>query len=235
MLERLAGHEYYCFLDWYSGYNQIPIVVEDREKITFTCPFGTFAYRRMPFGLYNAPTTFQRCMLSLFSDMIERFLEIFMDDFSIYGDSFDQYLHHLELVLQRCKEKNLTLNCEKCHFMMRQGIVLGHEFSRRGIEVDKAKVEVIAKLLPPKSIKDIRSFVGHVGFYRRFIKDFSKIVRPLTNLLTKDVPFDFNDECFKLWGSLSKNLFLRILFLLLIRPNHSKSCARPLILLFALY
>ena len=92
-----------------------------------------------------------------------------MDDFSIYGDSFDQCLHHLELVLQRCKEKNLTFNWEKCHFMVRQGIVLGHEISRKGIEVDKANVEVIAKLPLPKNIKDIRSFLGHARFYRRFI------------------------------------------------------------------
>ena len=95
MLERLAGHEYYCFLDGYSGYNQIPIAPEDQEKTTFTCPFGTFAYRRMPFGLCNAPTTFHRCMLSLFSDMVECLLEIFMDDFFVYGNSFDQCLHHL--------------------------------------------------------------------------------------------------------------------------------------------
>ena len=84
MLERLAGHAYYCFLDGYSGYNQIPIAPEDQEKTTFTCPFGTFAYRRMPFGLCNAPATFQRCMLSIFSDMVERFLEVFMDDFCLW-------------------------------------------------------------------------------------------------------------------------------------------------------
>ncbi|KAH9681669.1 hypothetical protein KPL71_027055 [Citrus sinensis] len=117
MLDRLAGHDFYCFLNGYSGYNQIPIAPEDQEKTTFTCPFGTFAYRRMPFGLCNAPATFQRCMLSIFSDMIERFLEVFMDDFSVYGDSFDECLQHLTLVLQRCKEKNLILNWEKCHFM----------------------------------------------------------------------------------------------------------------------
>lgn len=89
MLERLVGHEYYCFLEGYSGYNQIPIVLEDQHKTTFTYPFRTFAYRRMPFGLCNAPATFQRCMMSIFSDMVEDFLEIFMDDFSIYGSSFD--------------------------------------------------------------------------------------------------------------------------------------------------
>ena len=100
MLERLASHEYYCFLTGYSGYNLIPIALDDQEKTTFTCPFGTFSYRRMPFGLCNAPATFQCCMLSLFSDMVEYFLKIFMDDFSINGDSFDQCLHNLEPVLQ---------------------------------------------------------------------------------------------------------------------------------------
>ena len=99
MLDRLAGHEFYCFVDRYSRYNQIPIAPKDQEKTTFTCPFDTFAYRRMSFGLCNAPATFQRCMFSIFSDMVEQFFEVFMDDFSVFGDSFDQCLHHLTLVL----------------------------------------------------------------------------------------------------------------------------------------
>ena len=90
ILERLAGHAYYFFLDGYSGYNQIPIAQEDQEKIMFTCPFCTFACCRMPFGLCNAPTTFQQCMLSIFSNMAERFLEVFMDDFSVFGSTFDE-------------------------------------------------------------------------------------------------------------------------------------------------
>ena len=195
MLERLAGHACYCFLDGYSGYNQIPIAPEDQEKTTFTCPFGTFAYRRMPFGLCNAPGTFQRCMISIFSDMVGRFLEVFMDDFSVFGSTFEECLHHLSLVLVRCKEKNLVLNWEKCHFMVRKGIVLGHVISESGIEVDKAKIDLISNLPPPRSVKEIRSFLGHAGFYRRFIKDFSKISRPLCNLLAKDAPFVFDDEC----------------------------------------
>ncbi|KAH9801431.1 hypothetical protein KPL71_001027 [Citrus sinensis] len=121
----------YRKLNSVTRYNQILIAPKDQEKTTFTCPFGTFAYRRMPFGLCNAPATFQRCMLSIFSDMVERFLEIFMDDFSVFGDSFDQCLHHLTLVLQRCIEKNLVLNWEKCHFMVKQGIVLGHIISSK--------------------------------------------------------------------------------------------------------
>jgi len=126
ILERVAGHEFYCFLDGYSGYNQIEIALEDQEKTTFTCPFGTFAYRRMPFGLCNAPVTFQRCMLCIFSDMVEHFLEIFMDDFSVFGDLFDDCLTNLENVLSRYEEKNLVLNWEKCHFMVTNNIVHGH-------------------------------------------------------------------------------------------------------------
>ncbi|KAD4889367.1 hypothetical protein E3N88_21440 [Mikania micrantha] len=161
MLERLAGQQFYCFLDGFSGYFQIPIAPEDQEKTTFTCPYGTYAYRRMPFGLCNAPATFQRCMVAIFQDMIESSMEVFMDDFSVYGDSFDVCLENLEKMLKRCVETKLMLNWEKCHFMVTEGIVLGHKISRAGIEVDKAKIETISKLPPPSSVKAIRSFLGH--------------------------------------------------------------------------
>jgi hypothetical protein len=134
-------------------------------------------------------------MISIFLDMVECHLEIFMDDFSVFGSSFGECLHHLTLVLVRCKEKNLVLNWEKCHFMVKQGIVLGHVISSKGIKVDKAKLDLISCLPPLWTVKEIQSFLGHDGFYRRFIKDFSKIVRPLCNLLAKDVPFNFNDKC----------------------------------------
>ncbi|GJY34882.1 hypothetical protein Tco_0419351 [Tanacetum coccineum] len=118
MLERLAGNEYYCFLDGFSGYFQIPIDPKDQDKTTFTCPYGTFAYRRMPFGLCNAP----------------------------------------DKMLKRCEDSNLVLNWKKCHFMVKEGIVLGHNISKSRIEVDKAKVDVIAKLPHPTSVKGVRSF-----------------------------------------------------------------------------
>ena len=140
VLERVAGHEYYCFLDGYSRYYQIEIILEDQEKITFTCPFGTFAFRKMPFGLYNAPATFQRCMQSIFSDMVEHYLEVFVDDFSVFGDSFDECLSNLQKVLTRCEEKNLLLNWEKCHFMVTKGIVLGHIVSSKGLRWIKRKL-----------------------------------------------------------------------------------------------
>ncbi|KAL5558871.1 hypothetical protein UlMin_035082 [Ulmus minor] len=206
MLERLSGHDYYCFLDGYSGYNQIPLAPEDQEKTTFTCPYGTFAYRRMPFGLCNAPATFQRCMLSIFSDMVEKYIEVFMDDFSVFGSSFDNCLANLALVLQRCVDTNLVLNWEKCHFMVREGIVLGHRISVKGIEVDQAKIDVIKKLPPPTNVKGVRSFLGHAGFYRRFIKDFSKITKPLCELLVKDAVFDFSKECLHAFETLKEKL-----------------------------
>ncbi|GJT72738.1 reverse transcriptase domain-containing protein [Tanacetum coccineum] len=130
---------------------------KDQEKTTFTCPYGTFAYRRMPFGLCNAPGTFQRCMMAIFHDMIEKTMEVFMDDFSVFGDSFSTCLTHLEKMLKRCEDTNLSLNWEKSHFMVKEGIVLGHKISKSGLEVDRAKVEVIAKLPHPTSVKGVKN------------------------------------------------------------------------------
>ena len=208
MLDRLAGHEYYCFLDGYSDYNQIAIAPEDQEKTTFTFPYGTFAFRRMPVGLCNVPGTFQRCMMAIFSDMVEKTIEIFMDDFSILDNSFDNCLGNLRAVLARCEETNLVLNWEKCHFMVQEGIVLGHRISTRGIEVDRAKIEAIEKLPPPSSVKGIRSFLGHAEFYRRFIKDFSQIAKPLSNLLVQGIPFEFDSQCLHTFSVLKDNLIL---------------------------
>ena len=118
-----------------------------------------------------------------------------MDDIMVYEGSFEDCLINLELVLHRCIEKILVLNWEKCHFMVNQGIVLGHIISKRGIEIDKAKIELISKLPSPTNVKTVRQFLGHASFYRRFIKDFSKIVKPLYKLLEKDAKFSWNGDC----------------------------------------
>ncbi|XP_061366912.1 uncharacterized protein LOC133310046 [Gastrolobium bilobum] len=206
MLDHLAGNEYFCFLDRYSGYNQIALAPEDQHKTTFTYPYGTFTFRRMPFGLCNAPATFQRCMFLIFSDLIGEGVEVFMDDFSVLGTTYDHCLENLEKVLQRCLSSNLVLNWEKCHFMVKEGIVLEHKISREGLEVDQAKVEAIAKMPSPVNVKTLRSFLGHAGFYRRFVKDFSKITRPLCHLLKKDIKFEFNSDCLKAFESLKNKL-----------------------------
>nr|GEZ34258.1 reverse transcriptase domain-containing protein [Tanacetum cinerariifolium] len=170
MLKRLARNLCYCFLDGFSGYFQIPIDPKDQEKTTFTCPYGTFAYCRLPFGLCNAPITFQRCMMAIFHDMIKKTME------------------------------------EKSHFMVKEGIVLGHKISKNGIEVNKAKVDVIAKLPHPTTVKGIQSFLAHAVFYRRFIQDFSKIAGPMTRLLKKDTPFFFLKECVEAFQTLKRKL-----------------------------
>nr|GEV04389.1 DNA-directed DNA polymerase [Tanacetum cinerariifolium] len=153
-----------------TGYFQILIDPQDQEKTTFTCPYETFAYRRMPFGLCNAPVTFQRQDVKC------------------------------------CEDTNLVLNWEKCHFMCKEGIVLGHKILKFRINVDRVKVDVIAKLLHPTTVKGVRSFLGHAGFYRRFIQDFSKIPRPMTRLLENETPFVFSKECVDAFDTLKKKL-----------------------------
>ena len=153
ILQWLAGQGFFCFLDGYLRYNQIPIFSEDQEKTTFTYPYEIFAFRRMPFRLCNIPATFQWCMLAIFSDMIDRFLEVFMDDFSVFDPTFEDCLQNLRKVLKHCKEMNLVLSCEKSHFMVRKEIVLGHIISKKKIEVDKAKIDIISKLSPPTSVR----------------------------------------------------------------------------------
>nr|GFA72750.1 reverse transcriptase domain-containing protein [Tanacetum cinerariifolium] len=138
--------------------------------------------------------------------MIEKTMEVFMDDFSVFEDSFSSCLSNLNKMLKRCEDTNLVLNWEKCHFMCKEGIVLGHKILKSGIKVDRAKVDVIAKLPHPTTVKGVRSFLGHAGFYRRFIQDFSKIARPMTHLLEKKTPFVFSKECVDAFDTLKKKL-----------------------------
>ncbi|GJU10628.1 reverse transcriptase domain-containing protein [Tanacetum coccineum] len=187
MLERLAGNEYYCFLDGFSGYFQIPIDPQDKEKTTFTCPYGMFAYRHMPFGLCNAPGTFQ----------------------SLWG-----FLLILPLPFRQNAQKvRRHQSCSKFGEVPFHGQersthcpLTPTKILKSKIEVDRAKVDVIAKLPPPTSVKGIWSFLGHAGFYRRFIQDFSKIVRPMTHLLEKETPFIFSNECREAFETLKKKL-----------------------------
>ncbi|GJS50596.1 reverse transcriptase domain-containing protein [Tanacetum coccineum] len=145
-------------------------------------------------------------MTTIFHDMCKDFMEVFMDDFFVFPNSFDSCLNNLSKMLARCEETNLVFNWEKCHFMVKEGIVLGHKISKARIEVEKAKVDVILKLPYPTNIKGIRSFLGHAGFYRRFIKDFSKFARPMTQLLMKDAKFVFSSERIKSFDILRNKL-----------------------------
>nr|GEX37424.1 reverse transcriptase domain-containing protein [Tanacetum cinerariifolium] len=145
-------------------------------------------------------------MLAIFHDMVEKTMEVFRDDFSLFGNSFENHFSRLDKMLQRCEDTNLSLNWEKSFFMVKEGIVLDHKISKNGIEVDKSKVDVIAKLPHPTTVKGIRSFLGHAGFYQRFIQDFSKISRPMTHLFEKNTPFIFSEDCIKAFQTLKKKL-----------------------------
>ena len=158
--------------------------------------FWHFAFRRMPFELCNAPATFQRCMTAIFSDFLGDSLEVFIDDFSVFGNDFESCLTHLKKILEVCVGKRLVLSWEKSHVMVQEGVVLGHIVLGKGLEVDKAKIEVIQNLPLPGTVRDLRSFLGHVGFYRTFIQDFAKVSKPLTTLLCKDKDFIIDEEGF---------------------------------------
>nr|GEZ79454.1 reverse transcriptase domain-containing protein [Tanacetum cinerariifolium] len=194
ILERLARNEYYCFLDGFFGYFQIPIDPRDQEKTTFTTPMALL------------PTVACLSACAMLRALFKGIMEVFMDDFSVFGNSSKNCLSRLDKMLQRCEDTNLSLNWEKSHFMVKDGIVLGHKISKNRIEVDKAKVDVIAKLPHPTTVKGIRSFLGHASFYRRFIQDFSKISRPMTHLLKKNTPFVFSEDCIQAFQTLKKKL-----------------------------
>ncbi|RDX74998.1 Retrovirus-related Pol polyprotein from transposon 17.6, partial [Mucuna pruriens] len=185
---------HYCFLYGFSGYMQIHIAPEDHHKTTFTCPFGTFVYTRMPFGLCNVPSTFQRCMPSIFSDLLQDCMEVFMDDFTVYADSSDACLKNLSKVLTRCIDTNSVLNFEKCHFIVTEGIVLEHLESNRGIEVDKSKIDIITSLPNPAPVRE------------KIYKNFSKIALPLSKLVQKDVEFKFDQPCIEAFQELKNQL-----------------------------
>eukprot|EP00253_Pinus_taeda_P005571 PITA_05571 len=150
VLDGLAGKRFFSFLDGFSGYNQIQISPEDQDKTTFTCPWGTFAYRVLPFGLCNAPATFQRAVLSIFAELVHDSVEIYMDDFTPYGSSFQEALSNLGKVLSKCIGMNLSLSPEKYEFLMTEGTILGHTISRQGLQVDPNKVAIIKRVPPPQ-------------------------------------------------------------------------------------
>ena len=173
-MDRLSGKQYFSFLDGFSGYNQIWIAPEYQENNTFTFPWGTYAYRVLPFGLCNSLATFQRVVLGIFSNLIHDCVEVYMDEFIVYGNNFEEALQNLEKKLKRYQEYSLTLSHEKCKMLLTEGIFLGHHIYATWIRVDSSKVGVITQLSIPRSQKDVRSVLGHVDYYRQFIENFIK-------------------------------------------------------------
>src|SRR5271170_6870742 len=192
VIERVAGKEAYSFLDGFSGYNQVSIDPKGQHKTAFATEWGIFAYRVMPFGLTNAPATFQRLMSHAFKEYLRDFLEVYMDDLCIHSGQRSQHIEHLTLIFQKCRLYRICLNPEKCVFMVRQGKILGHIVSKNGISTDFEKIRVIVELPRPRNAKQVQGFMGHCGYYRRFIYLYAVIAKPLYGLL---VIFIWSDEC----------------------------------------
>ena len=187
ILDFLAGKECYSFMDCFVGYNQIALAPEDKLKTTFTTIFGTFAWHVMPFGLCNAPATYQRFMHETFKDMETQSLRIYLDDLGAATDS-TKHVEALRAGLEKCREKSVALNPDKCLFVVPYGLLLGHLISGRGIQMDPAKVALLLALKAPTSRKELQSVLGSIGYYRRFLKDYAKISLPMTRLLRQTLP-----------------------------------------------
>jgi hypothetical protein len=172
VLENVGGHEAYSFTDGFSGYHQIKIAQEDRYKTTFATEWGSYQYTVMPFGLKNAPTIFSRVVIVAFKEFIHQFLEVYLDDWTVYS-LLKEHVEVLRLMLERCRQCQISLNIKKCIFRTPFGILLGHIVCKQGLLVDPAKIAVIVNLPPPKIVCQLRATLGHTGYYRKFIKGYA--------------------------------------------------------------
>ena len=185
--------KYFTTLDLASGYWQIPMHKDDMEKTTFICQEGTFAFRRMPFGLCNAPATFQRMMDSIFRDVIGKYVQVYLDDINIYSETWEEHVKHVTEVLKRLREANLKLKRKKCFFGQTEIEFLGHVLSGGSYSTTDRIIKAIKDYPRCENKKDVQRFVGLCGYYRVFIKDFAKKAAPLYALFKKDTEFHWNE------------------------------------------
>ena len=202
ILDRLGKVKYFTKIDLRSGYNNVRIKGGDEWKTAFRTRYGSFEYLVMPFGLTNAPATFQHFMNDVFKDMTDDFVVVYLDDILIFSDTLEEHWEHVRRVLQRLREYNLHAKPEKSEFFCDTVEYLGFLISPAGVEMDPAKVKAILSWPAPTTVKQVQSFLGFANFYRRFIRDFSKIVRPLTNLTRKAVFYLWSAKCQKAFESL---------------------------------
>lgn len=194
VLDQLGGATYFSVLDLASGFHQIPMDPNSREKTAFSARFKKLEFNRMPFGLRNSPPTFQRLMDRLLSGLQGTELFVYMDDIVIYGTSLEDHDRKLRALLGRLKEAGLTLQPDKCFFLRKEITYLGHLITKDGVKMDPQKIQAVKNFPIPRNRKNIKQFLGLVGYYRRFIKDFAKIAKPLNNILKKQVSFKWNGD-----------------------------------------
>src|ERR1700738_28715 len=194
LLDRLLGAKYFSKIDLRSGYHQVRIAEDDVPKTAFRTRYGHYEFLVMPFGLTNAPATFMHLMQQTFRMYLDDFVIAFLDDVLVYSRSKDEHDKHLRIVLETLRENKLYAKISKCEFYSKEISFLGHVINEYGIKMEPSKVDAVSKWPQPKNVHDIRSFLGLAGYYRKFVKDFSKIASPLTELLHKSKKFQWTDE-----------------------------------------
>ncbi|GET63041.1 enzymatic polyprotein, putative [Rhizophagus irregularis DAOM 181602=DAOM 197198] len=194
LLEKFRKGSWFTSLDLAAGYHQVEMAEEDKEKTAFICSQGLYEYNVMPFGLKNAPGTFQRLMDKILKEYIGEFVTVYLDDIMIYSEDFEEHIEHVDKVLSKLRENNMIVKLKKCQFGLRNINFLGHIVGRDGLRPDKEKVEKIENMRRPKTVTEVRSFLGLCSYYRRFIKGFSKIAKPLLNLTRKNEKFEWKEE-----------------------------------------
>jgi hypothetical protein len=185
LFDQLAGAQVFSKIDLHSGYHQIKICVKDIPKTTFTTRYGLFEYLVMSFGLTNAPANFMYLMNSVFMPELDKFAVVFIDDILIYLRSMEEHEEHLQIVLQQLRDHQLYVKFSKCEFLIKEVSFLGHVVSPEGIAVDPSKIKEVLEWKPPTMVSEVRSFLVLSGYYHRFIPNFFKITKPITELLKK--------------------------------------------------
>jgi hypothetical protein len=221
VLDNVGGQEVYSFTDGFSSYHHIRIHEEDRHKSTFATEWGSFQYIVMPFGLKNAPTIFSRVVVAVFKEFIHKFLEVYFNDWTVFG-LMDKHVGALRLMLVKCQEHQISLNLKKCIFCVPFDILLGLMVCKQGLMVDLAKISIIVNLPPPTSVKQLRTTLGHTGYYRKFIKGYVQITAPMENLLKCDAKYEWTEECQKSLDILKEKMVtaLILVFPYWKRPFH---------------
>lgn len=219
ILENLGDAKYFSSIDLANGFHQVAVRDCDQEKTAFSTHQGHFEFTRMPFGLKNAPATFQRMINTIFADFINHFVFVYLDDIIIYSPTIELHYEYLQKVFNLIKENNLQVQLDKSEFLQNQIVYLGHTVSSRGVQPNPEKIRAICNYPPPKDVTELQRFLGMAGYYRRFIPNYATLMKPLTQLLRKSVTFNWNDAC---QTSFAQLLDLMSSELLLTHPDYSK-------------
>ena len=206
LFDQLQGAQVFSKIDLRSGYHQLKVRASDIEKTAFRTRYGHYEFLVMPFGVTNAPAAFMDLMNRVFKPFLDEFVIVFIDDILVYSKSFAEHEQHLRMVLQTLRNKRLYAKLKKCEFWLSSVTFLGHIISVDGVSVDPHKIEAIVNWPRPTNVTEVRSFMGLAGYYRRFVKDFSRIAIPLTQLTRKNVPFEWNEKREKSFQVLKKRL-----------------------------